>query len=359
MLLAILSYVLGALFLLLLVLFVLLCYYSPGKTLPHPTGQTGVAEIATLEIGGVKQSMILRGENKQNPVLLFLHGGPGSPEYVFARNFPQVGLEKEFTVCWWDQRGAGMSYHSSIPPESMTVQQMIEDTIQVAHYLQQRFGQQKIYLAGHSWGTYLGMHAIAAQPALFAAYIGIGQVASQFESEQLAQQFMIQQAAAAKNKKLEQKLRQFTLSTPGDITPAYLQLRSATMNQLGIGLTHKKSSMLKDIVIPLFTCKEYTLKAKWGYFAGMAFSIHHLFDAVLTKNLSTAIPSVQVPVYIAQGAFDYQVSFQKAQEYYHSLQAPDKEFYIFENSAHTPFIEEPERFHAILKEIKARTMAQQ
>jgi len=99
--------------------------------------------------------MILKGKNVNNPVLLFLHGGPGSPEYALMHTDIPAGFDELFTVCWWDQRGAGMSYHNKIPLETMTVDQFVEDTAEVARYLTERFGQEKIYLMGHSWGTFL------------------------------------------------------------------------------------------------------------------------------------------------------------------------------------------------------------
>ena len=348
-------------FILLLGLFALLWVFSPGKTAPFLDEQgrvleTSIGEITTQTIGGVSQSIIIRGENSSNPVLLFLHGGPGSPEYALAKEFPEAGLEQEFVVCWWDQRGAGMSYQSSIPPESMNLQQMIDDTVEVAQYLQQRFGQEKIFIAGHSWGSFLGMHTIAQKPELFHAYIGIGQVTNQFESERLGYAYMLKKAVELGDKKLERDLRQFTLNTPEDITQDYLMVRSAGFNKLGVGLAHEFKSMFKEVLLPIITCKEYTLSSKWGYFAGMNFSIKYLFGTVLAQDLNQEIPRVDIPVYIVQGKYDYQVSYSEAKRYFNNLAAPAKDFYTFENSAHSPFIEEPERFHQVLREIKARIL---
>lgn len=93
--------------------------------------------------------MIIKGKNDQNPVLFFLHGGPGNPEYVLVKEY-SIGLEDYFTVCWWEQRGSGMSYSSSIQSDTVTLEQMVSDTVEITNYLRERFGKDKIYLMGHS-----------------------------------------------------------------------------------------------------------------------------------------------------------------------------------------------------------------
>lgn len=110
--------------------------------------------------------MILQSKNTENPVLLFLHGGPGSPEIAFNQKHPS-GLEHLFTVCWWEQRGSGISYRRNIPKETMTLEQMIADTIVVANYLCKRFGKNKIYVMGHSWGSFLGILTVQRAPPLW------------------------------------------------------------------------------------------------------------------------------------------------------------------------------------------------
>ncbi len=346
---------------LLLTFFIVLRLYSPGTVSPflNEEGKAieeSIAEKTTQTIGGIQQAMIIRGENKNNQVLLFLHGGPGSPEYMLARNYPENGLEKEFVVCWWDQRGAGMSYDKSIPPQSMNLQQMVDDTVEVACYLKKRFGQEKIFLMGHSWGSFLGMHTIAQKPEHFHTYIGMGQVVNQLVSEKLAYEYMLAKAIELKDKKLEKNLKKFTLSTPEDVTSSYLMVRTAGMNKLGIGVTRKFKSLFGEIVLPLVTCKEYTLSDKEGYARGMGFSAEHLFGKVVSCDLNVEIPRVEIPIYIVQGRYDYQVSYHLAQQYFEKVNAPDKNLYTFEESAHSPFIEEPEHFHKVLLAIKQKVL---
>jgi pimeloyl-ACP methyl ester carboxylesterase len=110
--------------------------------------------------------MVIKSRDETNPVLLFVHGGPGMPEYFLTQSYP-TGLENDFTVAWWDQRGAGLSYHPRIPAKTMTVEQFIADTIGVTNHLRHRFGRHKIYLMAHSWGTFLGIQAAQRAPDLY------------------------------------------------------------------------------------------------------------------------------------------------------------------------------------------------
>ena len=137
--------------------------WSPGtrKPIGDPAGGPlpgSVSEKIWVDINGVKQGMVVRGENERNPVLLWVHGGPGMPDYLLTEQYP-TNLEDLFTVVWWDQRGTALSYDANIPPETMTIEQIISDTLAVTDYLRQRFNQEKIYLLGHSWGSLIAIQA--------------------------------------------------------------------------------------------------------------------------------------------------------------------------------------------------------
>lgn len=300
-----------------------------------------------IEINGAKQGMFLQSEGIENPVLLFLHGGAGSPEIAFTQKYP-TGLEKLFTVCWWEQRGSGISYNSKITPQEMTIEQMISDTIAVTHYLRNRFGKEKIYIMGHSWGSFLGVLTVQQEPELFHAYIGIGQVAQQDRSERLAYTYMLQEFTKAKDKKMLRRLKKFPIDSGGDITLQYMGIRSIGMNKLGIGVMHDMTSML-DCVKIVLGYKGYTLWEKFKFPQGSSFSLKCLWDCVVQTDLIKQVPNLQVPVYIFQGKFDYQVSFVVAKDFATALKAPIKGFYTFENSAHSPCFEEPEKMCNILR----------
>lgn len=301
-----------------------------------------------IKINGLRQGMILQSKDTQNPVLLFLHGGPGSPEIAFTEKYP-TRLDELFTVCWWEQRGSCISYHRSIPKETMTMEQMIADTITVTNYLRKRFNKQKIYVMGHSWGSVLGILSVQQAPKLFHAYIGMGQVARQLESEQLAYTFMLEQFRKAGNQKMVHKLEKFPIDKGAKVDMKYLSVRSTGMNKLGIGIMHHITSM-KDCVMIVLRYKGYTWKEKINFPIGGSFSLKYFWDKVLETDFIKQVPRLEVPVYIFQGFFDYQVSYTIAKEFAQTLDAPIKGFYTFQNSAHSPCFEEPEKMCHILRE---------
>ncbi|MDR2900293.1 MAG: alpha/beta hydrolase, partial [Treponema sp.] len=200
---------------LVLIVSVVIALNSPGKLEPLTDADGNeiagsIAEKQFIEIGGIQQGFFIRSENPENPVILFLHGGPGSPELAFGYSYDKTErLEKYFTVCYWDQRGAGMTFTRSTDPSTLTVDQMVEDTRQMTEYLQERFNQEKIYLMGHSWGSLLGVKTIEKYPENYAAYIGIGQLSHQVESEKLAYDYMLNHAKEIDDKAAIKSLAKF------------------------------------------------------------------------------------------------------------------------------------------------------
>lgn len=331
---------------------------SPGKAQPllnneNKPIQGSLSEKTWVEIGSVKQGMFIRTDDENKPVLLFLHGGPGSPEFCIEPNMPEgQRLEDHFTVCYWDQRGAGMSYSRTKTNESITMDTMVNDTIEVTNYLRQRFNKDKIFILGHSWGSLLGIKTIQKSPELYEAYIGTGQVSDQAQSELLAYDYMLEHAKQIGDKKAVKDLEKFDRSTKEYLAREYtFSARTHYMNKYGIGMMHEDVSML-EMVGKIITFKGYTAFEKLNYLSGISSKqSEKLFDDVLTNNLIQSATDLKVPVYILQGIYDYQVSYELAKQYYEAIQAPDKAFYSFENSAHSPIFEEPEKFNQIMGEI--------
>jgi pimeloyl-ACP methyl ester carboxylesterase len=154
-----------------------------GRAVP-----AGLCEKRFLDVNGTRQGMFLRGRDVGNPVLLYLHGG--LPEYFLTEQRP-TALEDYFTVAWWNQRGAGLSYSAALPRASITTEQCILDTVSVTHYLQKRFGQDRIYLMAHSGGSFIGLQAASRHPELYAGYIAMAQMVDQLRSERMAFEFMV------------------------------------------------------------------------------------------------------------------------------------------------------------------------
>ena len=165
-----------------------------------------IAELITVPIGGHEQALMVRGRSTDNPVLLYLAGGPGGTDLGAMRR--DVALEERFVVVTWEQRGAGKSYAALDPAETLTLEQTVADTVAVTTYLRERFDEEKIYLVGNSWGTTLGVLAVQRHPELFHAYVGTGQMVSQRETDILFYADTLAWADHAGNDALATRLRQ-------------------------------------------------------------------------------------------------------------------------------------------------------
>ncbi len=291
--------------------------------------------------------MFIMSKDATLPVLLYLHGG--MPDYFLTQKYP-TGLEDYFTVVWWEQRGSGLSYSANIPPESMTLEQMISDTKEVTNYLRKRFGQEKIYLMGHSGGTFIGLQVAARAPELYHAYIGVAQMSYQLKSERLAYEYMLQQFKEKGNKKMVRKLESAPVTLTDGISDSYLSLRDEAMHSLGVGTTHEMNSVITGIFLPSLTNREYTLIEKVNMWRGKSRSgVSILWDTILATDMTKEVPEIDIPVYFFHGIYDYTVSYILAKDYFEKLKAPLKGFYTFEQSAHSPLFEEPERLQQILQ----------
>jgi pimeloyl-ACP methyl ester carboxylesterase len=326
---------------------------SPGKPKPF-VDENGrplagsISEKVFVNINGMEQGMFIISKDATHPVLLYLHGG--MPDYFLTQKYP-TGLEDYFTVVWWEQRGSGLSYSTDIPPESITVEQLISDTLAVTNYLRQRFGQEKIYLMGHSGGTFIGIQAAARAPELYYAYIGVAQMSYQLKSERLAYEYMLQQFQQNGNLEMVRKLEAAPVTMTGGIPDAYLALRDGAMHSLGIGTTHDMNSVITGILFPSLTFRGYTLLEKINMWRGKAQSgVSPFWDEMIATDLTIKVPELEIPVYFFGGIYDYTCSTTLAKDYLEKLQAPMKGFYTFEQSAHSPLFEEPEKMLRIFLE---------
>jgi pimeloyl-ACP methyl ester carboxylesterase len=306
-----------------------------------------LAEKIRVPINGVLQGMILMSKDVTQPVLLYLHGG--MPDYFLTRRHP-TGLEELFTVCWWEQRGSGLSFDPEADPRLVTLDQLVADTLAAADYLRTRFGQDRIYLLGHSGGTFLGMHVIARSPERFHAYVGVAQMADQHRSELIAYQQLLQVFRAAGDARMVRRLEAAPV-TPAGVPDAYLAVRDTAMHRAGGGTMRAMRSVATGILLESLRCPEYSLRDKVNLWRGKVTSgVSSMWTTMLHTSLARAIPRVDVPVHFAHGAHDLTCSIDVARDYYTSLEAPRKAFYTFGHSAHSPLFEEPERFCTILLE---------
>ena len=350
MMLAVISIVLAGI---LILMGVLQVWSYPGRPKPF-VDENGsplvgsISEKVFVDINGMKQGMFIKSKNDKNPVLLYLHGG--MPDYFLTEKYP-TGLEDYFTVVWWEQRGSGLSYSPHVPRGTMTLEQMISDTLEVTNYLRDRFGQEKIYLMGHSGGTFIGIQAAARAPQLYHAYIGVAQMSDQLESERLAYDYMLQQFKANGNQKMVQRLEAAPVTMTDGTPAAYLALRDTGMHSLGIGTTHDMNSVITGLFLPSLQSRDYSFTEKVNLWRGKASSgVASLWGEMITTDLRQQLPKLDLPVYFFSGIYDYTVNYAMAKDYFEKLRAPVKGFYTFEHSAHSPIFEESEKVQKILLE---------
>lgn len=304
--------------------------------------KNSIAEKCMVEINGFKMGMIIKSKNISNPVLLFVHGGPGMPEYFLTEDY-FTGLEDYFTVVYWDQRGAGLSYSSNIDKSTITVDQYIDDTIQVTNYLRERFGQEKIYLMAHSWGTYFGIQAVKKAPQLYNSYIAVGQITNQDESEKRAYQYMLDYYKKSDDKKALKTLKENPYSSDG-----YEAIRDNFMHRSGIGTTHNMKSVTTGIFFASLKNREYTLAEKINLWRGKLL-LNRSNQLKIKDDLRDKVTSLDVPTYFFSGIYDYTVNYKMSEEYLMQLEVPVKGFYLFKNSAHSPIFEEPNKVTQIIE----------
>ncbi len=337
----------------LLVMFGVLLFLSPGKPEPLLTenGQPIVGSISEklhVNINGVDQGMFIKGKNRDNPVLLFVHGGTGMPEYFLARNYP-TGIEDYFTVCWWERRGAGLSYRSKIPQDTITVEQMVSDTLEVANYLRQRFHKDKVFLMAHSGGTFIAAQAAARSPELFHAYVAVGQMSFQLDSERTAYEYMLRKFKEMGNKSMVRRLEEVPTPLSVPLPPSYMAIRDKAMHRLGVGTTRDMKSVISGVFLASLTNPEYTVGEKLNIWRGKMLCDRLLWNTMLSTDLSKQVTRLDLPVYFFHGQYDYTVSYSGAKSYFEMIQAPVKGFYTFEKSAHSPLFEEPEKVKEIFQ----------
>jgi pimeloyl-ACP methyl ester carboxylesterase len=344
---------LGVLFVLIVVLLVI----SPGRPSPivDECGRPIVGSISEkirVDINGVEQGMFIRGRDATKPVLLFVHGGTGMPKYFLAQKYPTALeiLEEHFTVCWWERRGAGLSYSASISPQTITIEQMVSDLLVVTDYLRDRFHKQKIYLMAHSGGTFFALQAVARSPQSYYAYIAVAQIAYQLKSENMAYQYMLKRFQEIGDVGMVRRLESAppTMSVP--LPASYMTIRDKAMHSLGVGTTRQMRSVIAGVFLPSLLCPDYTFAEKMNIWRGKVFLDGLLWNKMLATDLTTTLTSVAIPVYFLHGIHDYTVTLLETKAYFEALKAPVKGFYTFQRSAHSPMFEEPERLRQIIEQ---------
>ena len=322
-------------------------FYSKTPIIKDEEGRTKKNSISSLEkirIGGIEQWVLIRGHDLSNPILLFLHGGPGSAQIGIAYKF-QRNLEKYFTIVQWDQRGAGKSFSTKIPKGSMSIEQFIDDSAILIEYLKNRFGKEKIFLIGHSWGSALGMLVVQRYPENVYSYVGLGQTTNQTVGEEISYEFVLEQANKRNNKKAIKQLEKIKNKDVWDLK--YSQVQRRWLNRFGGWYHGARSSWI--LLKLLFSSPEYSIIDVVKFMRGVLFSLKMMWKNVIQDiDLFLQVNKVEVPVYIIAGKYDYNTPHELVEKFYNQLKAPKKKLFWFEESAHSPHIEEKSKFENIM-----------
>lgn len=309
--------------------------------------ENSVSELTKITIGEFEQWILLRGESVNNPVLLFLHGGPGTTNIPVAAE-TQKQLEKNFIVVNWDQLGAGLSYNKSIPKEVMTIEKMIAYTKELIEYLLNRFEKKKVYLVGHSWGSLIGILTAKRYPELIEKYVGVSQVVDGPETEKLCYDYCFREAVMRNDIKALRKLKEIN-KPPYENWMKGLQIRSALSNQFGGSI--KNGSLSSLYIKRMIASKEYKLTDIYKFMAGFSLSLKYLWPEVMNIDLAKEVDYLSIPVYFFLGRYDFSAPSSLAEAFFTKLKADSKQMIWFENSAHMCHLEEQEKFIAYLKAV--------
>jgi pimeloyl-ACP methyl ester carboxylesterase len=319
-----------------------------GVNEPHQGLRFDGHGLREVRVGGSEQWIHVRGADARNPVVLFLHGGPGTSQLTAnARN--TGALEDAFMLVDWDQRGAGKSYAAGLLPGSMTIEQFVADTLELTQQLLGWFDQPRLVLVGHSWGSAIGALAVAARPDLFSCYVGIGQVSSMIEGEAISYRWTLQEARRRRDRRAIRALER--IGAP----PFQGDLRKSTITQrrylarFGGEVHGRRTGAMGLVLRSLVFSREYTLRDRANYFPGIFNSMERLWPELLTVNLFEQVPRLAVPVFFMEGRHDWEVPAVLSARYYEALHAPAKQLVWFERSGHLPNSEERELFNERLR----------
>lgn len=318
---------------------------SDGQSLPN-----SIASLEKIKLGGVNQWLILRGQDIDKPVLLFLSGGPGASEAGRVLRFNQE-LEKHFVVVIWEQRGCGKSYPSLNPKTDLTIEQYTSDVIELTNLLRNRFDEEKIYLVGHSWGTIIGAMAAKERPDLFHAYIGTAQMVDVEETDQLIYDSVLNYSQNAGDTK-------FVATLENQGPPPYFGKNPIKPYATLFGreyaiyevpyIKNPEYRAEGDAMMLMLKQPEYGWLDRVYYLLGMMNTFNVVYPQLQEMDFRQDTTHFDLPVYMILGRHDMNNPSQIPEEYFNLIDAPSKTLYMFEDSGHGMIWEEADLFHDIL-----------
>lgn len=313
-------------------------------------------ETLYIDVNGNPQNLHIRSNKPEGEVLLFVHGGPGVPDRSWVMPKQSVYLADHCVMVCWDQRMAGKSYRKKNTDMTITVADMVEDMHAVIEYLKARFGKEKIYFVGHSWGSILGVSYLTKYPETIKAYVGMGQFVSGELNEKLSYDFVVNYAREHNKKKALADLEKIGAPVKGlygteETWFDNMMIQRDYMTKFGGGCYKEKESIFTSVLAPFITSGEYSLLPDlYRYAKGSYFCLRRLWKEVVSLEFGRDVKDLQVPVYLFQGDHDQNTPTVLAKQWFDELKAPYKEYVPFHESAHSPIKEEPELWGRTLVE---------
>lgn len=302
-----------------------------------------------VHINGIKQYLFHTGTKYDNPVMLFLHGGPGFAEstlsYIFQKKWEEI-----FTVVHWDQRGAGKTLTKN-PNECTTIDLMIKDLFKIVQYLKKKYNKQKIIIFGHSWGTVLGSIFIKEYPEEVAYYIGVGQVISMFENESVGYEKVKKLALLANDKKSLKKLEDLG-DYPGDNHGITFKKKSEKLRTIqgkyNLAAKGNISEIIGLIRSPIFKLSDISALIK------MDKANLELLEFWSRFDLNSESVDYKIPIYYILGENDWQTPYVIAEKYFEKINAPNKKLYLIPRAGHMTMVDQPNLFFDALIDISSK-----
>jgi pimeloyl-ACP methyl ester carboxylesterase len=296
-----------------------------------------IEEGRYVQIGILAQWIQIRGEHRDNPILLVLHGGPGIAFSAFTPIFRS--WERDFTLVQWDQPGAGKTLSRNgrvASADALTIEHMVQDGIQVVEWVLRHLGQRKLILFAASWGTVLGTTMAKRRPDLFWAYVGAGQFVNAAQGEPLGYALALERAARLGDAKALKALRQ--IGPPPYADPKTLGVERRALGRVGV----ETFPRLRDLVSATLFSPGYTLRDGAAFFRGVKFSVANLVQPMMAYDARQLGATFEVPLAFFQGALDLYTPAKAVQAYVVTLHAPHKELVVWEHEGHLTFLSNPQ-----------------
>lgn len=305
----------------------------------------GIERLEKVKIGDIEQWVSVRGADRRNPVLLHIHGGPGYVSIPMSWYFSR-GWEEYFTVVQWDQRAAGKTFLLTDPAKiapTLTPERMIADTEEIAAWARTQLGKEKIFVLGHSWGSYLGLQLAQRRPDWLYSYTGVCQLIDGPESERRGWRFAMDAARRDNNSDAIRELEAITpYGAPGRSIPiADIYVERKWVGFYGGVMAYRQGNSADGDLAQL--SPDYTDQEISHIWDGNKFATPYLLPGVIALNL-TSMNKLSVPLVLFEGRHDRNVNSEVAAAWFETVQSPQKSLVWFEHSGHMPMTEEPGKF---------------